>query len=312
MSNIYDRHVSAGPDARDASPMISHVHRRIAWGAIFGGVALAISVQILLSLLGAGIGLGSIDVAAGSTPNASTFGVGAGLWWVVSTCIALFIGGYTAAWLAGNEIRFDGILQGLVTWAIATMLTIYLLSSAIGGLVGGGFSAIGSVASSAGTGIKDAAAPVAHSLGISPDVVQQQAQAYLKPTMPTDPAAMSPQDAQKAIAQDLVTYAQGGADAPAAKQHIIDITAAQMKISKADATKKFDDAQAKVQQTEDQAKQKAVTAADATASGVSKTAFSMFVDLLLGAIFAAIGGAVAIQRRVLERDRVLPAARAVA
>jgi len=31
--------------------------------------------------------------------------------------------------------------------------------------------------------------------GVSPDLIQQQAQAYLKPTNP-DPATMSPQDAQ--------------------------------------------------------------------------------------------------------------------
>ena len=87
-----------------------------------------------------------------------------------------------------------------------------------------------------------------------------------------------------------MTYEQGGADAPAAKQQIIDITAAQMKISKADATKKFDDAQAKIQQTMTEAKQKASDAADAASAGASKTSFAIFVDLLLGAIAAAAGG----------------------
>ena len=280
-----------------------HTHRRISWSAIFGGVVLVVAIQILLSLLGAGIGLQTVNVNAGSTPDASSFGIGAGLWWVLSGCIALFAGGYAAAWLAGNEIRFDGMLHGLVTWGIATIVTIYLLTSAIGGIIGGGFSAIGSVASSAGSAVKDAAGPVANSVGLSPDMVQQQAQAYLAPTNP-DPATMSPQDAQKAVAQDLVTYARGGTDAAAAKSRIIDISAAQMKISKADATKKFDDAQAKTQQTIDQAKQKARDAADATASGASKTSFAVFVDLLLGAIAAAAGGAVAIRRRVFETAHV--------
>ena len=283
----------------------NHTHRRISWGAIFGGVILVIAVQVLLSLLGAGVGLGTVNVNAGSTLTASSFGIGAGLWWVISSCLALFVGGYASAWLAGNEIRFDGMLHGLVTWGIATIVTLYLLTSAVGGIIGGGFSAMGGLASSAGEGVKSAAAPIANSVGISPDMLQQQAQAYLKPTN-TDPATMSPQDAQKQIAQDLFTYAQGGADAPAAREDIINITAAQMKISKADATKKFDDAQAKVNQTVAQAKQKASDAADATASGASKTSFAVFVDLLLGAIAAAIGGAVAIQRRVLETARLTP------
>ena len=96
----------------------------------------AIAVQVLLSLLGAGIGLGTVDATAGTTPNASTLGIGAGLWWVISSVVALGAGGYVAAWLAGIELRFDGVLHGLVTWGIATLVTLYLLTSAIGGIIG--------------------------------------------------------------------------------------------------------------------------------------------------------------------------------
>ena len=219
--------------------------------------------------------------------------------------LALFAGGYAAAWLAGNEIRFDGMLHGLVAWGLSTILTLYLLTSAVGGLIGGGFSAIGSVASSAGSSLKSAAAPVANSVGISPDAIQDQARAYLQPTN-RDPATMSSTDAQKAVAQDLVTFERGGPDAPAARADVIAITAAQTKISPADAARKFDDAQAKIQQTEADAKQKATAAADATASGASKTSFALFFDLFLGAVAAALGGVAAIRRRVIGTDRVVP------
>src|SRR5437868_6197574 len=94
--------------------------------------------------------------------------------------------------------------HGLITWGIATLLTIYLLTSAIGGIIGGGFSALGGIASAAGTGVKEAAKPIAQAAGISPEMLQQQAQAYLPPTNP-DPAKMSPHDAQKDIASNLAT-----------------------------------------------------------------------------------------------------------
>ena len=106
-----------------------------------------------------------------------------------------------------------------MTWGIATLLTLWLLTSAIGGIIGGGFSALGSVASAAGGSISDVAKPLAQAAGVSPDMIQQQAQAYLQPTN-SDPATMSPQDAQKAVATDLVTYAGGGTDAAAAKERI--------------------------------------------------------------------------------------------
>jgi hypothetical protein len=284
----------------------AHIHRRISWGAIFGGVVLVVVVQLLLSTLGAGIGLGTVNTNAGTTPDAGNLGMGAGIWWVISSCLALFCGGYVAAWLAGIEIRFDGALHGLVTWGIATLLTIYLLTSAIGGVIGGGFSALGSVTSAAGSGVSDAAKPLAQAAGVSPDMLQQQAQAYLQPTNP-DPATMSPQDAQKDVAKNLATYARGGSEAPAAKDRVISVMAAQMKISHDDAAKRFDDAQAKLQQTKDQAVQSAKNAADASAASASKASFAAFGVLLLGSIAAAIGGSIAVQRRLTVTQHIVPA-----
>ncbi len=277
----------------------AHIHKRIAWGALIGGVVLTVAIELLLSLLGAGIGLGTVNVNAGTTPSGGSFGIGAGLWWVISSCIALFLGGYASAWMAGITNRFDGVLHGVVTWAIATLFTVYLLSSAVGSLVGGGFSALGSVTSAASGGISSAAKPLAQTIGISPDMAQQQAQAYLQPAGTTNPAALTPQQAQTEVASNIVTYEQGGPDAAAAKARIIDITAAQTKTSREDATRKFDDTQAKVQQTMAQAKQRAKDAADTTASDASRGAFGAFAVSLLGLIAAAVGGALAVQRRAL-------------
>ena len=203
------------------------------------------------------------------------------LWWVVSSIIALGFGGYAAAWLAGIEIKWDGVLHGLITWGIATLLTIYLLTSAVGSVIGGGFSAVGSAASAAGSGVKDAAQPLAQATGVSPDMLQQQAQAYLQPANP-DPATLSPQDAQKQVVTNLATYAKGGPDAPAAKERVVTIMAAQQHISHDDAAKRFDDAQAKLQQARDQAVQTAKNAADASAAAASKTSFAAFGDLSRG------------------------------
>lgn len=291
----------AGATAVETTTLLgggAHIHRRISWAAIFGGVILVVCIQLLLSLLGAGVGLSTVNTNAGSTPGTNTLGITAALWWILSNCIAIGVGGFVAGWLAGVEIRFDGALHGLVTWGIATLLTFWLLTSAIGSIIGGGFSALGSVASAAGSGVGDAAKPLAQAAGVSPDMLQQQAQAYLQPTNP-DPATMNPQDAQKAIATDLATYAGGGADAAAAKERIINIMAAQMKISHDEAAKKFDEAQMKLKQSRDKAIQAAKDAADASASAASKASFGAFVVVLLGGLAAAFGGSMAVQRRLL-------------
>ena len=252
----------------------------------------------MLSTLGAGIGLGTVNVNAGTTPDAGNFGIGAGIWWVISSCIALFCGGYVAAWLAGIEIRFDGVLHGVIAWGIATLLTIYLLTSAIGGIIGGGFSALGSATSAAGSGVSDAAKPLAQAAGVSPDMIQQQAEAYLQPTNP-DPASIRAHRMLRRTWRRISLAILGVARTqPAAKERIISVMAAQMKISHDDAAKRFDDAQAKMQQTKDQAVQTAKNAADASAAGASKASFAAFFVLLLGGVAAALGGSLAVQRRL--------------
>ena len=58
----------------------------------------------------------------------------------------MFLGAWVAGRLAGQPSTTDGMLHGVVTWAAATLVAIYLLSTAIGGLVGGAFGALGSAA----------------------------------------------------------------------------------------------------------------------------------------------------------------------
>jgi hypothetical protein len=163
---------------------------------------------------------------------------------------------------------------------------------------------MGSAASATGSGISSAGKPLAQAAGVTPDVVQDQANAFLQPGNP-DPATMSPQDAQKEVAKDLAVYARGGADAQGAKERIIDIMAAQTKISRDDAAKRFDDAQAKLQQAKDQGVQTAKNAADESAAAASKTSFAAFAELLLGAIAAGLGGTLAGQRRRLVTQQVV-------
>ena len=124
------------------------------------------------------------------------------MWWFVSNLVALGIGGYAAAWLSGVTTRFDGVLHGLITWGIATLFAFWVLTTALGGLLGCAFSAVGTTLAAAGCGIRAAAPQVAQAAGVTPDSLQSQAQAYLQPADP-DPASMSPQDAQKAIATTL-------------------------------------------------------------------------------------------------------------
>lgn len=305
-SAIYDEASLRGPPLLETTGtgMGSHVHRRISWAAIFGGVVLVIACQLLWSLLGAGIGLDTVNTNAGTTPRAGSIGLGAGTWWIISSVISLAFGGYVAAWLAGVEGRWDGILHGLVAWGIASVMAVYLLSSAVGGILGGSASALGGIAAATGNGLKEAARPLVQAAGLTPDMLRQQAQAYLQPT-DADPATLSPQDAQADLVRSLASYTKGGPDAPAAKTRIVAVMAAQQHIPTEQAAKQFDDAQAKLQQQKAQLEQTARDAADATAAAAAKASFAAFAAILIGAIAAAVGGSLAAQRRLHATQRIV-------
>ena len=85
-------HVTAGVTP-DAGYALGKTPTRFSWGATLGGVVIAVAVQLVLGILGAGIGLTMVDPVAGTTPGATGFGIGAGLYWLVTTVIALGAGG---------------------------------------------------------------------------------------------------------------------------------------------------------------------------------------------------------------------------
>jgi hypothetical protein len=268
------------------------LQQRISWRALLAGLVIVVAVQILLATLGAGIGLSMVHQQPGDTPDASSFSMGAGLWWLVSNLIALCFGGYLAARLAGVASRYDGMLHGLVLWALATLVAVYLLTTAIGGVLGGAYNIMESTLGAAGSTLKTAAAPAIRDVAASSPV---NIQSYLQKA-DADPRTMSAQDAQKEIAYQLPIYEAGGSGAPAAKQRIIAIMAAQMNISQDEATTRFNDLQNRATNVKNQAVQTAQNVGAKTARVTSEAAFLAFGSLLLGAIFAALGGSIAAPR----------------
>src|SRR5215207_8574432 len=57
---------------------------RVSWGAIIAGAVVAVTIGIMLNVLGAAIGVSTVDAVEGDTPAASTFGIGAAIWLLVA------------------------------------------------------------------------------------------------------------------------------------------------------------------------------------------------------------------------------------
>lgn len=270
-------------------------HRRVIWGGVFAGVVLTFAIQLLLSLLGLGIGMTTIDPSqSGGTPGATSLSIGAGVWWTVSYMIALGVGGYVAARLAGVAIQGDGVIHGLLTWAFALLLSAWLVTTALGGLAGGAFNMLGSVASGVTQTVQQAAPDAMRAAGVTPEELRNRAEGLLRPE---GQAPQSREDAMRQLAGNLSTIAQGGQGAEQARQDAVRTIAQQAGIPEDQARQRVQEMEQQYTQTRDQVAQTATNAAETASDAASQAGIWGTVALLLGAAAAAAGGAFGARRR---------------
>jgi hypothetical protein len=259
---------------------------KVSWGAIFAGVVIALVVQFLLSLLGIGVGASTLNPGTSDNPDASTFSLIGAIWYAVTGIIASFAGGFIASRLSGRPLASSGALHGLTTWAVTTLVVLYLLTTAIGGLIGGALGGITSLAGGLGSTVATVAQTAAPALAQTADPFSAIQSQISQATGGTDPRAL--QDAAVAAVRAAVTGDQAAADQATetaaqalARSQNIPIEQARTQVTQ--YRQQYQDAVAAAQQ-------QAVRAADAAASATSIGSIVAFVALLLGAIAAWIGG----------------------
>lgn len=241
---------------------------RISWGAIFAGTVVAVVVQLTLLTLGLAIGFAAINPATEQNPLAG-LGIGSAIWWIISSIIALFVGGWVAGRLAGIPRAFDGALHGIVTWGLVILVSVYLITSAVGAIVGGGFGAIGGILSGSGQAVA----------ALLPPDISEQVQEVV--------GAQQNQQFTRQLYAAVRDMAQGGATQQE-RERVVALLEQNTGMSRQEADDFVKRAETTLQEAEPQMRQ----AAEEAAGGVSKAAFSSFIMLILTGASAAIGGAV--------------------
>ncbi|MDW5312977.1 PhnA-like protein [Rhizobium sp. PL01] len=267
---------------------------KVSWGAIFAGVAIALSTQFLLNLLGVGIGAAVFDPATYDNPEASTFSIAGGLWFVVAGIIASFAGGYVASRLSGRPSNSTGGYQGLTSWAVTTLIVLYLLTTSVGALVGGAFSGLSSVVSGVGSTAATAVTAAAPALTNSTNPMGRIEQ-QIRSTTGNDPQAF--QDAAVSAMQAVVMGDEATADD--ARNRAAEAIAKSQGIPVEQARAQVDQYEKTYRDNMAAAKQKAIDAAQAATAAVSAGAILGFVALALGAIAAWFGGIYGTERELV-------------
>ncbi|RAL24796.1 hypothetical protein DL240_00875 [Lujinxingia litoralis] len=144
---------------------------QVRWGAIISGVFVTFVSLTLLNVLGLAIGAATFDAFNGN----QALGLGTAIWWTISALISLFFGGWVAGRLSGVHHRQESLLHGVVTWAVAMVSMFFVVTTAVGSVIGGAFSVIarGLIASTAASGMLGQLEAQAAQLGLTGEQLDQ-------------------------------------------------------------------------------------------------------------------------------------------
>jgi len=316
--------------ARPAGVISPALLQRVSWGAIFAGAVTAVALTALLSLLGIGIGLGTLDIAQGDSVEGAPKATLA--WWAAISILATGIGGFIAARLAGIPRSMTGAIHGLAVWAVTTLLTLWLATTAVGFALGAAANVVGTtarVASGAVTTVGGAAISAGGAIAPTPSdsevaaarsQVQQEADRILHDAGVGQSSVEQAQEAIGTAAQNIATQPgsaqeeinrlinrlfQGpnAALSPQERDALVTAIANRAGMSREEADRvaarwetQASAAWANVERTgtnvANQAGETAVEVTDTTVDVMSKVAWGMFLISLAGLVAAVVGAAI--------------------
>jgi hypothetical protein len=262
---------------------IIHV-RRLRWGAIFAGALIMLVIMMLLSLLGIGIGFGSLDIMEEPDP-AKGLGTGALIYWVISNIIAVFAGGFVAGKLMSTNFKGSGYYHGILAWSVYTLISFFVLTTAVGAI----FSGVGKVVTKSVSGIGSGIGSLISGVDKNVDVQGVLNQAGI------DQKDMDKVKDQLTDVLKQVFIKNGKLNTDVTRDDIEKAVTQNTQLKPDQVQRisnKVDSAYQSVKTKFEEMKQKAKETADKVAAATSKAAIWSFIALLFGAIVSAIGGKV--------------------
>lgn len=306
----------------------------VSWGAIFAGATAAAALSLILLILGVGLGLSSVSPWSFEGVSKETFGWSSIIWLTFTALAASGLGGYLAGRLRtkwtqihGDETYFRDTAHGFVSWAVATLLTAGLLTSAIGGVLGAGAKVAGAAAGAAASTAGVAAAGAGSTAAAAPEGdLNYWVDSLFRSTTsagPTDPAAPPPgapmdpnaappprpmpgigtmgdrREVRAEVNRIIVNSLQGDGLDPDDTQYLAQLIARETGMTPAEAQARVTDVQTRMRAALEKARNPAKQAADDARKATAYAALWLFITLLIGAFFASLSATWGGRRRDL-------------
>lgn len=275
----------------------------VAWAAIIAGATGAAALSLILLLLGTGLGLSSISAWTGEGASAPTFGISTILWITITQLAAAAMGGYLAGrlrnrWvdLRADEVYFRDTAHGFLAWALATLVTVATLTSAMGSIVSGGVQAGAAVAGGAAT---TAAAAMPAAAGALKQEGSNPGEGYFVDALfrkdaSADGTAGEPMDGDAGsksaleVGRIFATALKNGTLAPDDAKYVGQIVSQRTGLPQAEGEKRVTDTFARMQAKAKEAEAAAREAAEKARKASAYGALWLFVSLLIGAFCAGL------------------------
>lgn len=283
----------------------------VSWGAIAAGAAAAAALSLILLILGVGLGLSSVSPWAREGISAVSFGVSTIVWLTLTQLLSSAMGGYLAGRLRTkwvdthtDEVYFRDTAHGFLAWAVASLATAVLLTSAIGSIVSGGIQAgasvVGGVANTATVAAGGFAAsgkmaseengPMAYfvdSLFRRTGASTEAASATGSPvTAEASENAMTRHAAE--VGRIFMNVSRAEPLPPEDIRYVGQLVVQRTGMSQQEAEKRVTDVYARAQATLHNAEVAAKEAADKARKASAYAALWIFVSLLIGAFVASL------------------------
>jgi hypothetical protein len=260
----------------------------VSWAAIIAGGLTAVAATLILLMVGSGVGFAVVSPWSGQGASATSFAIGTAIWLIVVQWISAGIGGYIAGRLRASwtgihrdEVFFRDTAHGFLAWALATVLGVMLLSSAVASAVGAGARGVAAVAGGAATAAASAVRPIS----------QYDLDLLMRPAQPgTRPANAPLPDAAPEVGRIIANGLSAGDVPEADRAYLAQLVAARAGVSADEARTRVDQAVERAKRAATQAREAAEAARKAAMTLALFGALAMLVGAFVASAAAAYGG----------------------
>ncbi|MBT3070384.1 hypothetical protein KKP04_05830 [Rhodomicrobium sp. Az07] len=266
--------------------------RAISWSAILFGSLVALSVAAMLHVLGLGITASSVTDQERPTDALMTIGGVAGIWYIASTAVSLFVGGFVASTLSWTFTGKRAAIYALGVWAITTLVVALAFVPPIIRATTGAVSAVGNVAERAITTVAGAGEAAGQAAGNIPSGLVDNVRQRLGIPAGTQVDQGAIRDITQLVGQRL-TQDQW---TPEQRDRLASALGRAANVPPEEARRRLNEAESGLNATIQEARETVRQALEATRQAIAGAAYWTFAAILAGLIAAYFGA------RFGERD----------